>query len=307
MARFFILLVVAFFGCVYAQPTPPVECELPNNVLADIRETKAKIATLITKLRTYAITNGLPLPTEAAAVPEVTTIKTPTLAPEPVVFKTCKDILDAGYTTSGTYGIIVEPLEAPVPVFCDMTTDQGGWIVIQRRVDGSVDFNRTYAEYADGFGTLSGEFWLGNDLISALTKDTTMEMRIDMTDFDDVTVFAKYGKFLVDGANKYYRLNVGGEFQGDAGNSLSYHQRSPFSTFDSDNDASPSRNCALRHTGGWWFKNCMRSNLNGFYFPDGPHESYADGIEWSRFRGLKYSLKSTEMKIRPVAVTDNDI
>lgn len=91
------------------------------------------------------------------------------------------------------------------------------------------------------------------------------------------------------------------------GNSLSYHQRSPFSTFDSDNDASPSRNCALRHTGGWWFKNCMRSNLNGFYFPDGPHESYADGIEWSRFRGLKYSLKSTEMKIRPVAVTDNDI
>lgn len=85
-----------------------------------------------------------------------------------------------------------------------------------------------------------------------------------------------------------------------SGNSLSYHHKTLFSTYDSDNDVSPTRNCALIHNGGWWFKNCLRSNLNGVYFPEGFNVSYAEGIEWSRFRGLKYSLKFTEMKIRPI-------
>lgn len=33
----------------------------------------------------------------------------------------------------------------------------GGWTVMQRRADGLTDFRRSWAQYADGFGSLAGE------------------------------------------------------------------------------------------------------------------------------------------------------
>jgi len=79
----------------------------------------------------------------------------------------------------------------------------------------------------------------------------------------------------------------------------SIHNGHRFSTFDNDNDIDP-RNCAAEFKGGWWFETCHDSNLNGRYH-GGPHESYADGINWRAWRGYQYSLKFTEMKIRPIA------
>ena len=58
-------------------------------------------------------------------------------------------------------------------VYCDMTTANGGWIVIQRnRKDSSVSFIRNWKEYENGFGDLSTDFWYGLEAIYALTKSS---------------------------------------------------------------------------------------------------------------------------------------
>ena len=43
-------------------------------------------------------------------------------------------------------------------VYCDQKTDGRGWTVIQRRVDGSVNFFRDWVNYKNGFGQLQNEF-----------------------------------------------------------------------------------------------------------------------------------------------------
>ena len=72
-----------------------------------------------------------------------------------------------------------------------------------------------------------------------------------------------------------------------------------FSTKDNDNDISSS-SCAIEYKGGWWYRSCHQSNLNGMYH-GGQHDSHADGINWYTFRGHHYSLKRSEMKLKLVS------
>jgi len=86
---------------------------------------------------------------------------------------------------------------------------------------------------------------------------------------------------------------------GTAGDSLSIHDGKPFSTRDQDNDDHHNRDCAKRFQGAWWYNNCHYSNLNGKYH-DGSHSAYGVGVIWYHWKGHGYSLKKTEMKMRPV-------
>nr|CAI5830697.1 unnamed protein product [Callosobruchus analis] len=54
-------------------------------------------------------------------------------------------------------------------VFCEMDINDGGWTVIQNRLNGSQDFFLGWSDYKTGFGNIGNEFWLGLDHIYELT------------------------------------------------------------------------------------------------------------------------------------------
>uniref|UniRef100_A0A1I8Q2Z1 Fibrinogen C-terminal domain-containing protein n=1 Tax=Stomoxys calcitrans TaxID=35570 RepID=A0A1I8Q2Z1_STOCA len=181
----------------------------------------------------------------------------------------------------------------------------GEWTVIQRRINGSVNFYRKWNDYKNGFGDLDGEFWLGLDKLHSLTTiHGPVELYVEMKDFHDVWKFATYDSFSIDNeANKYF-MNDPGIYFGNAGDSLRYSQREKFSTYDSDNDSNNSINCASLREGAWWYFRCNTSdpysNLNGRYYETGlpPDDKTYTGICWKTFHGGNNSMKFVQMKIR---------
>lgn len=184
-----------------------------------------------------------------------------------------------------------ESLSTGIRIYCDQTTEGGGWIVFQRRQDGSVDFERTWADYKTGFGNLDGEFWLGNDNLHALTSAGFNELRIDMEDFEGNKAYAKYSYFMVKSEREKYALEVRG-YSGDAGDSLIYHKGIAFYTKDRDNGNS----CSKMNKGAWWYRNCHYSNLNGLYYRSA-NTYNTNGINWYYWQN-NVSLKRVDMKIR---------
>ncbi|XP_077937159.1 tenascin isoform X4 [Gasterosteus aculeatus] len=205
----------------------------------------------------------------------------------------CSQELLNGIRTSGEAEVFPQGKQGtPMEVYCDMETDGGGWTVFQRRKDGSVDFFRGWKDYTRGFGVLSGEFWLGLESIYNLTAMTRMSLRVDLRDKDGAA-FAKYSTFEL--VKRNYKLIVGG-YSGTAGDSLSYHNQRIFSTKDRDLAPFLTR-CAMSYRGGWWYKNCHEANLNGAYGTDRNQQ----GVIWTAWRGTKFSVPFTEMKMRPAA------
>ena len=200
-------------------------------------------------------------------------------------------VANIGYTC-----IINKDVMSVFQVYCDQETEGGGWIVFQRRKDGSVDFYRDWNDYKIGFGNALGEFWLGLDYLHDLTATGSHELWIDMEDFEQGASYAKYSTFKVGPESEKYVLTAT-DYSGNAGDALNLHHNGrPFSTKDADNDASGSH-CAKSFGGGWWYGGCHNANLNGLYL-GGAHKSYANGINWGPWKGHHYSLKFVEMKFR---------
>eukprot|EP00064_Thunnus_orientalis_P025174 superscaffoldBa00012073_g25510 len=175
----------------------------------------------------------------------------------------------------------------------------GRWTVFQRRMDGSVNFYRPWDHYKKGFGIAAGEYWLGLENLFHLTRRKKVELLVDMEDFSGKKVFARYSSFSIESEFYGYRLHVSGFKNGGAGDSLSYHNKQKFSTFDRDQDPD-SRDCAKLHLGAFWFNRCHYSNPNGIYRLEADGTVKYVGVEWQTWKGYNRSLKTISMKIRPV-------
>uniref|UniRef100_A0A665U106 Zmp:0000000846 n=1 Tax=Echeneis naucrates TaxID=173247 RepID=A0A665U106_ECHNA len=205
----------------------------------------------------------------------------------------CAQTLLNGETTSGLFTVYVGGEESqPLRVYCDMTTDGGGWMVFLRRQNGKLEFFRNWKNYTAGFGNMTDEFWLGLSNLHKMTSSGHYELRVDLRDKGE-SAYAQYDKFTVAEPRTRYKVFIGG-YSGTAGDSMTYHQGRPFSTYDNDNDIAVT-NCALSYKGAFWYKNCHRVNLMGKYGDN----SHSKGINWFHWKGHEHSIEFAEMKIRP--------
>ncbi|XP_076806728.1 microfibril-associated glycoprotein 4-like [Clavelina lepadiformis] len=232
---------------------------------------------------------GTDIATKLAKIEELLTPpSTTTMATTTVTTTTTSSITSC--STSSSNG--PHTLTSGVEVYCE-----DGWTIFQRRIDGSVDFGRRWDDYANGFGQIDGEFWLGLDNIHEMTRGGRCRLKIELWDFDGNQRHADYSSFSIESAENLYRLRVSG-YSGNAGDSLAYHNGRPYSTEDSDNDSHDGMNCATQWGGtqGWWFGACAYSLLNGVWMRESSGVNH--GIVWRLWKGYDESLKETKMKLR---------
>ncbi|XP_062577817.1 techylectin-like protein [Saccostrea cucullata] len=209
-----------------------------------------------------------------------------------VLSKNCWEILRKfpnRFRRDGLYTVFIAFEEKLV--YCDMSTDGGGWTTIQRRQDGSTDFYRTWSEYKQGFGDPSKNYWIGNDAIYELTKNKDQELRVELQRFNGDKAYAQYSTFYIGDEGSKYILTASGS-SGTAGDSLNYSNGAKFFTKDQNN----AQKCATDYHGAWWYKNCHHANLNGQYA-----KSAVTGhkyVIWRTWTGQDEALKKMLMMIR---------
>ncbi|XP_049531502.1 angiopoietin-related protein 1-like [Anopheles darlingi] len=194
--------------------------------------------------------------TTSSTTPPTTTTTTHPTVGEPTTYASCKD---APANISGVYLIRINNVSSPFKVWCEQMEFGGGWIVIQHRFDGSVDFFRNWTEYREGFGEMDKEFWLGLEHIHQLTTARKYELLVEIKDFNGTYGYARYNSFQVGSETDQYSLKSLGSYSGTAGHSLVSGYK--FSTPDRNNGSGS--NYAVYNEGPWWHPGI--SNLNGRY------------------------------------------
>ncbi|XP_017835378.1 ficolin-1-A [Drosophila busckii] len=143
-------------------------------------------------------------------------------------------------------------------VSCD--SNGNGWTVIQRRLHGNVDFNTTWLNYMNGFGSVEGDFFIGLENLHHLTAYAPFELYIHLVDHNDQVYYASYDEFSIANEAGEYEIKSLGEYRGNAGDALRNQRGLKFSTIDHQNDVD---DCLKTLKGAWWYSSCDDSNLNG--------------------------------------------
>ncbi|XP_008113826.2 fibrinogen-like protein 1 isoform X2 [Anolis carolinensis] len=320
------LLILLFFGpfCLSApRLSERDDCLLENSRLRETLKTLQDLSQLYEFQLNDLLGNNYHRQISnvfSARVPSPQNTSLPTTGGSLLVYdQDCAMVFNRGKTENGYYRIRPRMDKEPFLVYCDMS-DGGGWTVIQRRSNGKENFFRLWEEYKEGFGEFQSkgdEYWLGNDKIYDLLLRGENSLKIDLMDWHGEKRYAIYEDFQLKNETDHYRISFG-TFSGTAGDALSggsnFDQQwsaslngMPFSTSDRDNDRFLAGSCAQESRSGWWFNRCHAANLNGLYYKKGKYTASSDnGVVWSTWRGLWYSLKYTAMKIRIPSFVDGE-
>lgn len=213
------------------------------------------------------------------------------------VWSDCTELFDRGVRVSGVYAIRPTGSQAFV-VFCDMSRDYGE-TVIQRRKDGSVNFDQTWEKYENGFGDFQGEFWLGLRKIHSLVAQGNSVLHIQLEDLKQGRRSIEY-RLNLSGPERNYTIQVT-HLSGDLPDPMSNHRGVMFSTKDWDNRGHGRSACGQGLSGGWWLDTCGDANLNGRYFharAKGRQERRR-GVHWRAGPKSLHALQLTQISVRP--------
>ncbi|KAI8033319.1 angiopoietin-2-like [Drosophila gunungcola] len=151
----------------------------------------------------------------------------------------------------------------------EVPCNASGWMTIQRRYDGSVNFNRNWTDYKYGFGPIAGEFFIGLEKLHVLTAAQRYELSVKLGNTTTGRIgYAHYEHFQIGSEKELYELKSLGKFSGSVEDRLRDSVKQKFSTYDQFNSRYI-KNCASDGNGGWWYDDCCECSLNGKYHKDG--------------------------------------
>jgi len=161
-------------------------------------------------------------------------------------------------------------------------------VLVQQNYGGSTFFQRTWAEFKQGFGDVNGNYWIGNDRLHELTKNGVYKLRVELQlQSDSKWYYVEYATFIVGDESSGYVLSVGG-YSGNKGDSLTFVNGIKFSTKDRDND-NWANNCAADahegNGGGFWYNVCSNCFINS------PATAVGRGFNWQGEKLLASRMK----------------
>ena len=126
-------------------------------------------------------------------------------------FQNCNEVKEYGRMESGYYSMIGADGGHAFLVFCDLSSDDGQWTVIQMRTFGATldnYHNQSWSEYRGGFGRHTMNYWLGNKYIHELTK-TPQKLKITLHTNEFQTFVAYYEDFSVKDEASEFAIDFG--------------------------------------------------------------------------------------------------
>ena len=215
--------------------------------------------------------------------------------------KNCLAWYKSGARTNGVYKVHVGVERS---VYCIMQGDDGGgWMIFLRRYDGSVSFRHpTWSPYKEGFGSASGEYWLGNEALHQVTSRTPHDMLVVATSYNSKTMKTRLKNFRISSEKDAYEMDYDSYYPGDSSFRFLPVHPCKFTTLDRDNDNKTDQNCANRFGCGWWFGQCSNDQMNGHYVKPADNMDPRDGIlwiDWKKINGDFVIIKEAMLMVRP--------